>query len=107
MRQEIPIINITLTSTAIRKGLSNWGRKTFLMDVTYHLQDGRTLPGTVGSERKKDVPAALARDLRAASAGSMTACFDEQGDYCGTSTRWTLGAAGLIPKPAELPTPCT
>ena len=97
MKKEIPITQITpLNHCAIHKGIHN-GRLAFIMDVEYRLQDGRTLPGSVSGERKKDVPAALARAQQSAAANAMFACFDEQGAYLGTSQKWTIGAAGLIP----------
>ena len=97
MKQEIPITQITpLNHGAIRKGVHH-GCPAFIMDVEYRLQDGRTLPGTVSRERKKDVPAGLARAQQSAAANSMFACFDDQGAYFGTSQKWTIGAAGLIP----------
>ena len=97
MKQEIPITQITpLNNGAIRMGVHH-GRPAFILDVEYRLQDGRTLPGTVSGERKKDVPTALARAQQSAAANSMFACFDEQGAYFGTSQKWTIGASGLVP----------
>src|SRR5258707_3269767 len=97
MKHEIPINQIIpLNQCTIRKGISN-GRPAFIMDVEYRLADGRTLHGTIGEDRKKDVSGALARAQQCAAANSMFACFDDNGAYFGTTQKWTFGAGGLVP----------
>ena len=96
--KEVPITQISpLNNCAIRKGLDHNGRPAFIMDVEYRLEDGRTFPGTVSRQRKKDVPQGLARAQQSAAAKAFFAIFDARGDYFGTCQKWTIGATGLNP----------
>ncbi|HXJ59204.1 MAG TPA: hypothetical protein VNU68_21295 [Verrucomicrobiae bacterium] len=95
---EIGITQIDPVDGRIYKGMTNCGRPGFSLDVVYTLADGRKQRSTVSSERKKNVLAALERERRAAAAGSMTANFNDKGEFWGTTQKWTIGSAGLVPQ---------
>jgi hypothetical protein len=93
----IKIIRVTPGTNPIYKSLA-YGRPGFAMDVTYHLADGREVAGRVASERKKNLPAELARVQSSIAAGAMSVCFDEHGNFLGTRMTYGLGATGLVPE---------
>jgi hypothetical protein len=102
-----PETNMTLTSKqilsvtpcgAIHKGPTVRGLG-FILPVTYALVNGAVLPGEVTAERKKDLPAALARAQRSATAGAMSADFFD-GKFGGTQQKWLMGAGGMVPDPS-------
>jgi len=73
-----------------------YGRKTpsYAVRVTYSLEDGRTLPGTIHRERKRDVLPALEEANRKAGQGAMHAVLHD-GRFVMTSTTYGLLAGGL------------
>jgi hypothetical protein len=101
MRNEIPIIKVTIKGTPIHKGLTQSGRPGFILDVDYHLQDGRVIPGDFNRQRKKDLPQGLESAQRCAAGGAMYACFDDNGQYYGTKQVWLIDGRGMNPSPGE------
>jgi len=94
--KEIPIITITPVTGTIYKGMTMSG-PGFILDVAYTLADGRTFPSTTSCRKKKDVPSALARDQRNATAGAFKATFNEHGEFWGTVSICHIGGSGLEP----------
>lgn len=98
--KEIPIIKITpLNNGAIRKGINYSGRPAFIMDVEYTLEDGRKIQSTESAVRKKDLPRALERAQQAADGKCFLANFNDAGEFWGTTQKWRIGGAGLVPQP--------
>ena len=93
---DIKITKLTVKTGDIYKRPCHRGTE-FAVDVTHTLEDGRTIDSHVSSERKKNVMARVAREEQAISAGAMSACFNDKGEYWGTSTHYTLGAQGMVP----------
>ena len=66
--------------------------KCFAVDVLYHLEDGTTQAAHISSERKKNLPAAIQRQIDNAASGAMKAIY-HGAEYFGTSTSYTLGGS--------------
>lgn len=93
---EVKIIKIEpINGGAIKKGMTNTGRMGFYVEVNYTLADGRTLKSVVSSERKKNLPQALARAQSSADAGCFLASFSKDGDYFGTVQKFHIGPRGI------------
>lgn len=70
-------MQITPSANPIYKGITYSGRQGFILDVTYTLADGRTVPSTVTFDRKKDGFPRLKRDGQSAASVAIKATFDE------------------------------
>lgn len=90
------VVSVTAKPSPIYKGISS-GRKVFIQDVEYTLEDGSKVDARVTCQRKKDIIGDIESSQRSASAGAMKACFGEDGAFWGTSTAYTIGKAGLVP----------
>ena len=93
---DIKITKLTVKTGVIYKRPARRGTE-FAVDVTYTLEDGRTIDSHIGSDRKKDVPTNITIEEEAIAAGAMSACFNDKGEYWGMSTRYTIGAQGMVP----------
>lgn len=92
------ITSITPITGQIYKGMTNSGRRGFILDVTYLLDDGTTEKSNVSANRKKDVLPRLERDRANAATGAMKASYFD-GRFSGTVSRYTIGMRGLEATP--------
>ncbi len=94
---KITAVNPALFGGLILNGTTSRGRGHFYMNVTYTLENGVKVAATVSARRKKDVLPSLDSTKKAIAAGAMLACFSDDGEFWGTTTRYNIGPSGMVP----------
>jgi hypothetical protein len=96
---ERKVLSARLASSEITKELGDRGKPVFVMRLICEIEGGTQEVYRVTRERKKDVPVAAERRIKAAADGCMSALYkEENGEHWGFSERYSLGASGLQPR---------
>lgn len=88
--KEIPVKQLIVNDVKPIKGMTHSCRPGFIIPVNLVLEDGRTIPTVLSSEKKKDLPLMIERTHARINQGQMFVNFDDNGQFWGTVTKFMM-----------------